>query len=132
MLIELLIGLASKSGTPAPVPAEEIEWECTNQVEVWCDEEGCSARPDGEFTPMSITATEDGALEVCAYTGCWQGGGVMVEQSSRLLWTASKAPFSSSPEQEGVDLTLLIDRHDGVGFVRAGGIATPLQCNQSK
>lgn len=132
MLIEILLALATKQG----VPVVDTKWSCSNQVEVWCAVDSCAARPVDEFTPMSIAADVAGNVEVCAYTGCWQAKGVLVDQDSRLLWTASDAPFSTGANAgsggEGIDLTLLVDRRDGIGFVRAGGIASPLLCNSSQ
>lgn len=128
MVFEILLALATKDGIPEPAS----KWQCSNQIEVWCAVDSCAARPADGFTPMSIVAEENGAIEVCAYSGCWQAQGTLADQSSRLLWTASDAPFSTAPDSEGIDLTLLIDRRDGIGFVRAGGIASPLLCSSSK
>ena len=81
------------------------------------------------MTPMSITARRDGVISVCAYSGCWEGETDLVEADGRLLWAADGAGFST--RHEGgfeADITLLIIEKDGVGFVRAGGIASPLLC----
>lgn len=107
------------------VPPET--WNCGNQIEVWCAADGCAATPPGEFTPMDIWASVDGAISVCAYSGCWKGTAATAASSGRLLWTADNLPFSSALGA-AADVTLLILKADGVGFIRAGGFATPLLC----
>jgi len=119
---------ASMSEVPeAPVPLNA--WECANQIEVWCAVDGCDAKPLAETTPMSINALETGGLTVCAYTGCWESDAAPINHQGRLIWAALDAPFSSQPGGGfTANLTLLIDTRDGVGFVRAGGLATPVLC----
>ncbi|WP_375204191.1 hypothetical protein [Hyphococcus sp.] len=125
MLTLLLAALLSSSKSEVPPDV----WDCENTVEVWCAVDGCAAQPDGEMTPMSITASRDGAFSICAYTGCWEGKTTLIDQSGRLLWAGDGAPFSTRPEGGfEADVTLLIIEKEGVGFVRAGGIATPLLC----
>ena len=122
--------MSSADGVPdAGVDAGHAKaWRCENQVEVWCAVDGCAARPVGEMTPLSISLSE-GVLSVCAYSGCWEGPAIdHGDAAGRHLFTADKAPFSSTISGGATDLTLLIDSRDGVGFVRAGGIATPLLC----
>ncbi len=125
MLTLLLAALLSSSKSEIPPD----RWDCSNDVEVWCAVDGCAARPEGETTPMSVSAGRDGSFSVCAYTGCWEGETEVVETAGRLLWAADGAGFSSQPEGGfEADITLLIIERDGVGFVRAGGIASPLIC----
>jgi hypothetical protein len=119
----LLLG-ASK----AEVPPES--WNCRNQIEVWCAADGCAATPSEEFTPMDIWASADGEISVCAYTGCWEGKAAPSDVGGRLLWSADALPFVSALEGAVGDVTLLIMAQDGVGFVRAGGIATPVLCTR--
>lgn len=112
------------------VPPES--WNCRNQVEVWCAADGCAATPPDEFTPMDIWASagEDGGGEIsaCAYTGCWEGEAASSASAGRLLWSGDDLPFVSAIEGATGDVTLLILAADGVGFIRVGGIATPLLC----
>ena len=104
-------------------------WACTNQVEVWCTVDSCAAKDADETTPLRIAARRDGVFSVCAYTGCWEGKASVIDNNGRLLWAADGAAFSSRPEGGWeADISLLIVEKDGVGFVRVGGIATPLLC----
>lgn len=113
----------------AEVPPES--WNCRNQIEVWCAADGCAATPPDAFTPMDVWASADGDLSVCAYSGCWQGKAAASAAAGRLVWAGDALPFVSSLEGAAGDVTLLILAADGVGFVRAGGIATPVLCARS-
>ncbi len=104
-------------------------WNCRNQIEVWCAADGCAAAPPGEFTPMDINAGADGGFSVCAYTGCWESDARPRRADGRVLWAADDLAFSTMPDGGmEADVTLLIIEKDGVGFVRVGGLATPLLC----
>ncbi|HNR77612.1 MAG TPA: hypothetical protein PKM48_10820 [Parvularculaceae bacterium] len=112
------------------VPPET--WNCRNQVEVWCAADGCAATPPDESTPMdiwaSLGASGEGEISACAYSGCWEGKAAMSSAAGRLLWIGDDLPFVSAIEGATGDVTLLILAEDGVGFIRVGGIATPLLC----
>ena len=127
MLMFALAALVSSSKSEVPPDV----WDCANDVEVWCTVDSCAAQPEGAMTPMSITAKRDGSFSVCAYTGCWEGKTDLVEARGRLLWAADGAPFSTKPEGGfEADVTLMIIEKEGVGFVRAGGLASPLLCTR--
>ena len=125
MLLLFLAALLSSSKSEIPPD----QWACSNDVEVWCAVDGCAARPEGETTPMAISARRDGEFSVCAYSGCWEGKAKVADLGGRLLWAADGVPFSSQPDGGfGADVSLLIIEGEGVGFVRVGGIASPLLC----
>ena len=111
------------------VPPES--WNCRNQIEVWCAADGCAATPPDQSTPMDIWASVDGSISACAYSGCWEGEAAVSASAGRLLWIGDDLPFVSSVEGAAGDVTLLILAKDGVGFVRAGGIATPVLCRRA-
>lgn len=108
-------------------------WHCRNQFEIWCSETGCRQAPAGEMTPLDIWAGRKD-LSVCAYTGCWAGKGGPKRIGGRLLWIGKALPFSTQPDESEMrtDVTLMIFESDGVGFVRAGGLATPLLCERAE
>lgn len=123
MLIATLVAALAAAEVPRA-------WHCRNELEVWCTADGCAAA--GEFTPMDIWADPKGGVSVCAYSGCWEGAARPRRVSGRLLWTAEDAPFSTARDGEmSADITLLVFETDGVGFVRAGGLATPLLCERA-
>lgn len=131
----LMIGLrASLSEVPVETPqltSFEGAWSCSNQVEVWCAADGCAASKPGEFTPIDIVAKSDGSLSVCAYTGCWEGVADLMQSRGRLVWIGDNLSHSANPAGEKASVSVLIDSKDGVGFVRVGGLATPLLCESS-
>lgn len=119
------------TSSPAEIPADV--WLCKNQIEVWCTVDSCAAKAASETTPMSIAARRDGAVSVCAYTGCWEGEAATGDIDGRLTWAAQALPFSSQPDGGfEADVSLFIIEKDGVGFVRVGGIASPLLCVRSE
>lgn len=123
MLFLTLAMLAS----PAEIPGDA--WRCRNPIEVWCAADGCAAAREGEFTPLDIHASVKGELSVCAYTGCWETASAPVRKDGRILWAVDDVAFSSSPDGAmTADITLLIVEKDSVGFIRAGGLASPLLC----
>lgn len=124
-LAAALLMRASISETPPE------SWNCRNQIEVWCAADGCAATPPGESTPMDIWARADGDLSVCAYSGCWEGKATVSAVAGRLVWIGDNLPFVSAIEGAAGDVTLLVMAKDGVGFVRAGGIATPVLCHRA-
>jgi hypothetical protein len=129
MLNLLLAVLATSS--PSEIPADL--WRCDNQIEVWCTVDGCAAKKTEETTPMDIWARTDGVFSVCAYTGCWEGKAKVSDTAGRLVWAADAVPFSTRPDGEfTADVSLLIVKKDGAGFVRIGGIASPLLCVRAK
>ena len=104
-------------------------WTCQNQIEVWCAVDGCAAKAEDETTPLDIWARSDnGKFSICAYTGCWEGQATFTEASGRLLWAADDVAFTSGQGGFTADVSLMIVNKDGVGFIRVGGLATPLLC----
>ena len=125
MFILLAAALLSASRTELPPDV----WACTNQVEVWCTVDSCAAKKAEETTPLSVSMRRDGDFSVCAYTGCWEGKAHVADLAGRLVWAADAAQFSSKPEGGfEADVSILMVEKDGVGFVRVGGLATPLLC----
>jgi hypothetical protein len=126
LFFALMLGASRKEVPPTA-------FACRNDVEVWCDTGKCAARPDDESTPMDIRAAINGDITVCAYSGCWSGKARVSLADGRLLWTANGLPFSTAEAGAmTADVTLLILPKDGVGFVRAGGFATPALCQPAK
>ena len=126
----MLVAIAAAGAMAAGAPTG---WHCRNELEIWCTDEGCRQAPPGESTPLDIWAGR-GTYSVCAYTGCWEGKARPKRIGERLLWTGKNVAFSTSPDKDemATDVTLLIFESDGVGFVRAGGLATPLLCERAE
>ena len=52
----------------------------------------------------------------------------MAAARGRLVWAADDVEFYSGRGGFSADVSLLVIEKDGVGFVRVGGLATPLLC----
>lgn len=129
MLAAVIANLLLAAGTNGGPAAA---WTCVNQVEVWCDDKSCTARPVDEMTPLSVSVQTDGRFSVCAYSGCWEGTARRHRMAGRLLLTAEDVPFTSGAPGLTTSVTLLVMEGDGVGFVRAAGLATPLICRRAE
>ncbi len=127
-MLKLLLA-AIMTTSPAEIPPDA--WTCNNQIEVWCTADGCAATEEDETTPLDVWASRGGRFSVCAYSGCWEGETALVETGGRLLWAADNVPFLSGRGGPNVNVTLVIIEKEGVGFVRAGGFATPLLCTRA-
>jgi hypothetical protein len=104
-------------------------WRCRNDIEIWCAQSGCRAAPEGAFTPLDVELRRRRGFTLCAYTGCWESKAPARRISGRLVWTANAAPFSTARAGEmATDVTIVYFPDEGVGFVRAGGLATPVIC----
>jgi hypothetical protein len=122
----LLVVAALLSANTSEVPPDV--WACRNQIEIWCTGDQCTAKAEAETTPMDIWARADGAFSVCAYTGCWDGMAETASVNGRLIWAADDVEFLSGRGGFSADVTLVIVEKDGVGFVRVGGLASPVLC----
>lgn len=100
-------------------------YQCTNDVEVQCNETEC-AFESNDFTPMDVTFDDAGSLSVCAYSGCWQSQADMSNRGNFIVLSALNAKFSTSETTQ--DLALIMDRADGVAILKAGAFAQPLLC----
>ena len=117
----LLVVALTMSTTP--VFAKDA-WHCRNTIEVTCNKNTCESTTS--FTPMDIDVSATGAMEVCAYSGCWQGTGRYRARDGFLVWTAQDLKFSTGTTKASI--AILIDPRDGVGLIKVDGFAEPVNC----
>ena len=98
-------------------------WHCRNTIEVACTATVCEAAK--EFTPMDIHVGA-GKLEVCAYSGCWQGKAQLRNIAGFAVIAAKNLKFSTGATKAAIAIT--IDTRDGIGTVKVEGFAQPLNC----
>jgi len=121
------------------VPAEEESrgdillasaWQCENDVEISCGEDGCNASVSEDFTPMSVNFDDSGSISVCAYSGCWEGHAQVVGSNEFLVLIGHDLPFSTSPDSDTFRESIVIafDRADSVATIKAGEFSHPLLC----
>lgn len=139
VLLLVLVACSSPSSQAAPpepssdappiasegAPSET--WQCSNDVEVRCADGKCEAAAEGEFTPMSVTVSDSGAMSVCAYTGCWEGTGEVVRSGAFVVLIGQDLAFSTS-QDAAEDIVIVLDVEDGVATLKAGAFAHPLLC----
>lgn len=125
------------SATPETVGAAQSSptesWQCRNDLEVRCGAGGCETTTGAGFTPMSVNVEDSGAMSVCAYSGCWEGVGEVVQSENFLVLIGHRLPFSTSPGPESAkaDIIVAIDRTDRVATLKAGEFAHPLLCEKT-
>ena len=120
-----------ESADPAlPATAATTSWQCRNDVEISCNAEACEASES--FTPMDVWVDDAGSMNVCAYSGCWEGIGTVAQSEAFIVFTGHDLTFSTAPDAEDrkEDIVIAIDRADHVAILKAGAFAHPLRCQQ--
>ncbi len=110
-------------------------WNCRNDIEVQCAGGACSAEVEqGSFTPMSLAFSSTGSFSLCAYSGCWDGEGMVVSTAPFLVIAHAKAEWSdpSSNGERDADVLIAFDPQDGVAVIKASGFVTPLLCTERR
>ena len=79
-------------------------WSCQNTAaEISCGEGACEVTTGDGFTAMSVSASTDAAMSLCAYTGCWEGRAqTMTTTDSRMHWTGTDLRWSHATDEPGV------------------------------
>lgn len=105
-------------------------WQCRNDLEISCDVEHCEAADS--FTPMDVRFDDAGSMSVCAYSGCWEGTGTVVQSEHFVVLTGHELPFSTAPDSADsrAAIVIALDRADQVGILKAGAFVQPLLCEQ--
>lgn len=101
-------------------------WNCRNtDFEIRCDAKSCEAEKD--FSPVIVSVADNNSVDVCAYSGCWGGKGVVSRKGGHVLVSAAGLKWTSNPKSTA-SFMIGIDTADQVGFVKGGGFAMPLHC----
>ncbi len=110
-------------------PSSAARWHCANDLEVRCADGTCEAEAGDGFTPMSVDVDDSGAMSVCAYSGCWEGAGRVLESDGFLVVIGRDLEFSTARDPDArADIVISIDRADGVAILKAEEFAQPLLC----
>ncbi len=120
--------VSATASTPPAAPT--AQWQCHNDLEISCDAEHCEAAES--FTPMDVRFDDAGSMSVCAYSGCWEGAGTVVQSENFVVLTGHDLPFSTAPDAEDSqeEIVIALDRADHVAILKAGSFAQPLICEQ--
>lgn len=106
-------------------PAQAQSWSCRNDLEITCNSNNCTQ--NDTFTPMSISFNDSGTMNVCVYSGCWEGSGVVLKDNNFTIITGHDLLSSTNPGLKK-DIILSIDQRDQIGFVKVNPFAHPLIC----
>ena len=102
-------------------------WQCTNDIEVSCAAQKCTASES--FTPTSISLQETGRMEICAYSGCWRGRGTVTKSKGAVYFSAPKLKWSGVEKGEARAIVAL-DTLDRLALVKVAGFAMPVHCKK--
>ena len=105
-------------------------WQCKNDLEIQCSDRQCQVSEQGEFTPMDVSFDSLGATSVCAYSGCWEGRSDILNTANFLILIGQDLAFSTAQEasESGQNMSLVLDKTDGIAVLKLGSFAQPLQC----
>lgn len=124
MILSLILSLSLFG-----VTAQTETWQCRNDVEIKCADGKCEAETKDAFTPMDVSFDQTGMINVCAYTGCWQGTGKVNDDGDFLTLTGNGLKFSTSDDM-AESIVISLDRRDDIAVIKAGSFAQPLLCER--
>ncbi len=118
----LAVAVAAEESAPSG-------WSCRNtDAEITCDDGACTVKEEADgFTPMSVSVTRT-ALSVCAYTGCWEGPAMVLEDDTLLYGQSHALRWSHSEDGEPVTFQLALTKTTGVAVLNGQGYAHPMHC----
>jgi hypothetical protein len=120
--------LLSITLTLLSAPIFASSWNCSNKdLEIHCSPDKCEVA-DG-FTPMSISLNTDGTLSICAYSGCWEGNGMVMKFGNHVLVSGKHLQWTGT-NPGTADFMVAVDTSDNVGFIKGEGFAMPTICTQ--
>jgi len=125
-----LVALAALLAAGHAAAADEPRpgWSCRNtDAEISCADGACTVQTGDGFTPMHVTVDPGGA-SVCAYTGCWEGSVLWVEQAGAVYILGADLKWSQQPEADGVRFQIAIDTDRRLAVLNGEGWAHPMQC----
>lgn len=80
---------------------------------------------------MQVAFDERGAMNICAYSGCWEGKGKVFKSGNHLLLSGHKLGWSSAAH-EGGDFMIALDKSHSVAVINGEGFAMPLICKPAR
>lgn len=104
---------------------------CANaDLEIGCSEGRCYASSAGDFTPMSLAFNDTGSVSACAYTGCFEGRGLVQGDERYLSIIARDLTFEPNVNEQPfqADVVIIWDRQDNIALLKMAGYAQPLTC----
>ncbi|SDJ82172.1 hypothetical protein SAMN04488540_11411 [Ferrimonas sediminum] len=103
-------------------------WQCSNDFESHCSQQGCAVAQSPDFTPLSVSFNDSGDVSVCAYSGCWQGRGVVLARQPYLVILGTAIPWSAPSDDNSSDMVLTLNPQTGVAVLQNEVFDQPLVC----
>ena len=103
-------------------------WNCRNEgTEIYCGDGKCEASEN--HTPMDVSFDASGKMEVCAYSGCWQGQSTSTLFSGIYLTLISdNLKWNANPTRKFTTAALTINRTKLTAIIMVAAFAHPLTC----
>ncbi len=123
----LSYGLVAIVVSVASAAAEE--WSCrNNNAEITCAKDACEVILPDAFTPAELTVNTDGAISLCAYSGCWAGPATSMLKTGRYLSAIGLELPWSAKAGTNTDIAVSIDTATRIATVLTGSYAHPMTC----
>lgn len=107
----------------------EIGWLCRNtDTEISCGDGTCEIRPRDGFTPMEVTVRL-GHMSVCAYSGCWNGTPILVEDDSLLYVQSHDLRWIHNEDAVPATFQLALNKDTRVAVLNGERFAHPMHCD---
>ncbi len=83
---------------------------------------------------MDVSFSDSGTMNVCAYSGCWQGIGTVFTSENFTVVAGHNLRFSTAQDSEAMNqnIVIAVDTDDQVATLKAGSFAHPLICEKDK
>lgn len=107
------------------------EWYCYNEFESGCTQAGCVVNTDDDFTPADVRFNAHGNMEICMYSGCWAGGGVILSTSPYLVIITHNLVWNSPTRRERREALISLERSSNIAVVQVAGFHEPMICRES-
>ncbi len=109
-----------------PSIAEADGWSCRNKdMQISCNSEKCSVAED--FTPIDVSFDERGSLNICAYSGCWEGRGKVLQSENHLLISGHELRWSGTTPVKG-SFMIAFDKKNNIAVINGETFAMPIVC----
>lgn len=123
----MLICVSLISCTSQPTPA--MEWSCRNNfAEIACQGQDCTVALPGDYTPMELTFDSSGEINLCAYSGCWEGKAEKISTTGNYFSViALELPWNGTGGGAS-DISATINMETAIATIITSDFAHPMSC----
>ncbi|WNO09408.1 hypothetical protein [Teredinibacter sp. KSP-S5-2] len=106
------------------------QWDCVNDFESRCSEDSCRVFEKDNFTPLSVSFSDAGNVDVCAYSGCWQGKGEVLSSEPFLVIVGVGLTWNNPAIDNKENLLLSFNPKTHVAMLNISSFYLPVICNK--